>query len=389
MKRNYLIILLLILVQMVSAEGNVRPTRINGIFYNLDASKKQAEVTYDWDYDGPMFENKTYKGTITIPTTVSYKGITYDVTSIGTIAFLGNYELKAVNIPNSILHIGSGAFDQCEKLQSLTIPKSVTDIEGAILNECDAITSIIVDKDNKFYDSRNNCNAIIHTATNELIQGCQNTVIPNTVTRIGNHAFAFISTLTSIDIPNSVTNIGDRAFRNTGLKSLVLPNSVIYLGDAAFFSCKNLTSVTLSESLENLPYESFEQCNITSITIPASVESIDNFVFHANNNKINIYIESPTPPSINNNAFNQKFWGWQFATIHVPVGYKDVYQSSDTWKDFTIIDDVVIPESVTGISTLTSNHSTQSNNIYTLSGKRLSAPRKGINIINGKKINLK
>ena len=165
MKRNYLIILLLILVQTVSADG-VKPTCINGIFYNLDASKKQAEVTYDWDYDGPMLENKTYKGTITIPTTVSYKGITYDVTSIGTIAFLGNYELKAVNIPNSILHIGSGACDQCEKLQSLTIPKSVTDIEGAILNECDAITSIIVDKDNKFYDSRNNCNAIIHTATN-------------------------------------------------------------------------------------------------------------------------------------------------------------------------------------------------------------------------------
>ena len=330
MKRNYLIILLLILVQTVSADG-VKPTCINGIFYNLDASKKQAEVTYDWDYDGPMLENKTYKGTITIPTTVSYKGITYDVTSIGTIAFLGNYELKAVNIPNSILHIGSGAFDQCEKLQSLTIPKSVTDIEGAILNECDAITSIIVDKDNKFYDSRNNCNAIIHTATNELIQGCQNTVIPNTVTRIGNHAFAFISTLTSIDIPNSVTNIGDYAFRNTGLKNLVLPNSVIYLGDAAFFSCKNLTSVTLSESLENIPFGSFERCNITSITIPASVESIDNFVFHANNNKINIYIESPTPPSINNNAFNQKFWGWQFATIHVPEGYKDVYQSSDTW----------------------------------------------------------
>lgn len=78
-----------------------------------------------------------------------------------------------------------------------------------------------------------------------------------------------------------------------------------------------------------------------------------------------------------------------FPTIHVPVGYKEAYLNNDMWKDFTIIDDVVIPESVTGISTLTSNHSTQSNNIYTHSGKRLSAPRKGINIINGKKINLK
>ena len=386
MKRNYLIILLLILVQTVSADG-IKPTCINGIFYKLDASKKQAEVTYDWDYDGPGLENKTYKGTITIPTTVSYKGITYDVTSIGTIAFLGNYKLKAVNIPNSILHIGSGAFDQCEKLQSLTIPKSVTDIEGAILNECDAITSIIVDKDNKFYDSRNNCNAIIHTATNELIQGCQTTIIPNTVTRIGNYAFAFISTLTSIDIPNSVTNIGYDAFRNTGLKSLVLPNSLILLEEGAFFSCKNLTSVTLSESLENIPIDSFNRCNITSITIPASVESIGNWAFSGN--RIEIYIESTTPPSIDTKAFDLGFYTMPFPTIHVPVGYKEAYLNNDMWKDFTIIDDVVIPESVTGISTLTSNHSTQSNNIYTLSGKRLSAPRKGINIINGKKINLK
>ena len=386
MKRNYLIILLLILVQTVSADG-IKPTCINGIFYKLDASKKQAEVSDDWDYKGVPSENKTYKGTVTIPTTVSYKGVTYDVTSIGTGAFDCNSELTAVNLPNSILHIGECAFDQCKKLQSLTIPKSVTDIEGAILNECDAITSIIVDKDNKFYDSRNNCNAIIHTATNELIQGCQNTVIPNTVTRIGNNAFAFISTLTSIDIPNSVTSIGYLAFRNTGLKSLVLPNSLIHLGEEVFFSCKNLTSVTLSESLENLPFGSFERCNITSITIPASVESIANLAFYCN--RIEIYIESTTPPFIDTKAFDLGFYTMPFPTIHVPVGYKEAYLNNDMWKDFTIIDDVVIPESVTGISTLTSNHSTQSKNIYTLSGKRLSAPRKGINIINGKKINLK
>ena len=386
MKRNYLIILLLILVQTVSADG-IKPTCINGIFYKLDASKKQAEVSDDWDYEGVPSENKTYKGTVTIPTTVSYKGVTYDVTSIGTGAFDCNSELTAVNLPNSILHIGECAFDQCKKLQSLTIPKSVTDIEGAILNECDAITSIIVDKDNKFYDSRNNCNAIIHTATNELIQGCQTTIIPNTVTRIGNDAFAFISTLTSIDIPNSVTSIGYLAFRNTGLKSLVLPNSLIHLGEQVFFSCTNLTSVTLSESLENLPFGSFLQCNITSITIPASVESIANLAFYSN--RIEIYIESTTPPSIDTKAFDLGFYTMPFPTIHVPVGYKEAYLNNDMWKDFTIIDDVVIPESVTGISTLTSNHSTQSKNIYTLSGKRLSAPRKGINIINGKKINLK
>jgi hypothetical protein len=387
MKRNYLIILLLILAQTALAEGDVPPTRINGIYYNLDAIKRQAEVTYDWDYSGPVYEKTTYKGTVTIPATVSYKGITYDVTSISMIAFQGNCELRTVNLPNSILHIGSGAFEGCDKFQSLTIPKSVIDIEEGILSTCNAVTSIIVDKANKVYDSRNDCNAIIHTATNELIQGCKNTVIPNTVTRIGDSAFALISSLTSIDIPNSITSIGSHAFRDTGLKELALPNSVIYLGYAVFFSCRNLTSVTLSESLESIPPSTFEQCDITTITIPASVESISNWIFHANENHISIYIQSTTPPYLDNNSFNQDFWGWRFATIHVPVGYREVYHSSESWEGFTIIDDIVLPESETGISTLNSNHSTLNRNIFSLSGKRLSAPRKGINIINGKKIN--
>ena len=387
MKKNFLVMLMLMLVQIVSAANAVPPTRINGIFYNLDANKKQAEVTYDWD-DISIPNRKTYKGTITIPATVSYQGITYAVTSIDNTAFSYNTELKAVNLPNSILHIGWNAFFYCKNLKSLIIPKSVTDIDLGILSYCDAITSITVDKENNVYDSRNNCNAIIHTATNELIQGCQNTIIPNTITRIGDDAFLGIRTLTSIDIPNSVSNIGDDAFYETGIKEIVLPNSVVYLGWGAFKKCEDLTNVTLSESLENIPFDAFGECNIKSVIIPASVVSIENGVFDNFSSNVSIYFQSTTPPYIEDNAFEQKFWGWNFATIHVPIGYKDAYKNNDAWKYFTIIDDVVVPESATGISTLTPVQ-TQNENIFTLSGERLHAPRKGINIINGKKINIK
>ena len=369
MKKNFLVMLMLMLVQIVSAANVVPPTRINGIFYNLDANKKQAEVTYNWD-DAQVPERKTYKGTITIPATVSYQGITYNVTSIDNMAFFNSPELKAVNLPNSILHIGWNAFGNCKNLKSLTIPKSVTDIDYRILSDCDAITSITVDKENNVYDSRNNCNAIIHTATNELIQGCQNTVIPNTVTRIGDKAFCGIRTLTSIDIPNSVSNIGDEAFYNTGIKEIVFPNSVLYLGLGAFCGCDNLTSVTLSESLESIPDDAFASCNIKSVIIPASVVSIENRVFDNLSSNVSIYFQSTTPPYIEDNAFEQKFNGWDYVTIHVPIGYKDAYEKNDAWKNFTIIDDVVVPENTTGILTL-------------------HAPRKGINIINGKKINIK
>jgi len=74
-------------------------------------------------------------------------------------------------------------------------------------------------------------------------------------------------------------------------------------------------------------------------------------------------------------------------TIHVPVGYKDVYENNDLWKNFTIIDDVAIQ--TTAIATLSTSNVQHPSPIFDISGKLLSAPRKGINIIDGKKVNTK
>ena len=87
---------------------------------------------------------------------------------------------------------------------------------------------VTVDPENNMYDSRNDRNAIIETSTNVLLTGCKSTVIPNTVTAIGNDVFKSVSELTSINIPNSVISIGDNAFALysdlTG--DLTIPNSV-------------------------------------------------------------------------------------------------------------------------------------------------------------------
>ena len=75
------------------------------------------------------------------------------------------------------------------------------------------MASITVEEGNNTYDSRNNCNAIIETATNKLIVGCKSTVIPDNVTTIGYKAFKGCSfKLTSITIPESVTMIEAEAF---------------------------------------------------------------------------------------------------------------------------------------------------------------------------------
>jgi hypothetical protein len=94
------------------------------------------------------------------------------------------------------------------------MPNSVTKIGEFAFHNCEGLASINVEAGNTVYDSRNNCNAIIETATNTLIIGCKNTTIPNSVTRIGDHAFCDCRGLTSIYIPSSVTSIGEYAFTN-------------------------------------------------------------------------------------------------------------------------------------------------------------------------------
>ena len=152
------------------------------------------------------------------------------------------------------------AFIYCEGLTSIVVPNSVTEIGQEAFGNCPGLTSIVVESGNPRFDSRNNCNAIIETTDNELIAGCKNTIIPNSVTKVGNFAFKGCESLTSIVIPNSVTEIGDRAFDGCGgLTSVNIGNSVTEIGDWAFEGCTGLTSVVVGSG--NPRFDSRNNCN--------------------------------------------------------------------------------------------------------------------------------
>ena len=204
-----------------------------------------------------------------------------EVTKIGKCAFFGCKSLTSINIPNSVTTIGSGAFSGCEKLTSITIPSSVTSIENNPFNTCSSLLSIQVEEGNTVYDSRNNCNAIIKTADNELIVGCQNTIIPNSVTSIGAGAFYMCTGLTFIDIPSSVTTIKGGAFWYcTGLTSINIPNSITSIGEQAFEGCSALVSVNIPNGITTIEKAVFSGCGaLTSITIPNSVTTIGEDAF--------------------------------------------------------------------------------------------------------------
>ena len=117
---------------------------------------------------------------------------------------------KGSIIPDSVKQIKNHAFELCIGMTDIFIPASVNKIEKDAFSGCSDLEFISVSRDNKAYDSRDNCNAIIETASNKLIIGCKGTVIPNSVTSIGDHAFAHCYKLEKMLVPDSVKDMGGR-----------------------------------------------------------------------------------------------------------------------------------------------------------------------------------
>ena len=213
-----------------------------------------------------------------------------------TEAFVGCTGLTSISIQNGVRSIGYEAFSGCTGVTSLIIPKSVTHIESYSFIGFSGVVSIIVDSENTVYDSRNNCNAIIEKSSNTLVLGCKYTVIPNSVTSIGQGAFYKCTNLTSITIPNSVTSIGASAFWGCeSLRSVTIPRSVTSIGNSAFYSYVG------SGWVENALFD--------------------------------VKVENPNPVDISNGTF----FGLRDIMLYVPKGSKAAYQAAAYWKEFKTI----------------------------------------------------
>ena len=177
------------------------------------------------------------------------------VTEIGERAFEECKEVTSLVIPNSVTKIGDCAFVECNGLRSVVIPDSVTEIGERAFSCCSKLSSIAVDKNNPRYDSRGDCNAIIETVTNTLIKGCSRTIIPDTVTKIGELAFDSCKGLTYVTIPKSVTKIEEDAFYYCDeLKFVNIENSAIQIEKDAFCRCRNISEES-KKRLKELGYD--------------------------------------------------------------------------------------------------------------------------------------
>lgn len=399
--------LLLLVLALLGGTATLRAYdfEANGIYYSItDQDAATVSVTAGDD---------KYSGDVTIPASVSHDGKSFAVTAIGGNAFqacsdltsvvmpegieaIGNYafsgcaNLAAIVIPKSVRQLGREAFSHCASLAavtfsegletvgtaafiscisltSITIPASVTSIGERAFASCSGLTAIEVREGNKNYDSRGGCNAIVRTASNTLVAGCQSTVIPEGIESIGSDAFYSCSGLTSVTIPASVTSIGDLAFmgciglvsvkvaagntkydsRNecnaiietaantltVGCQSTVIPGTVTHIGKNAFYGCSNLTTLDIPEGVTSVGDNAFLSCSLlASVTFPRSMEQIGSRAFCFCSSLKDVYCRTAKVPSTSTDAFD--YSNTENATLHVYDFTYDAFSSTEPWSGF-------------------------------------------------------
>ena len=365
-----LLTMLLCMMGMFAYAHDISVANADGktIYYTWSNNRTELSVSYRGN-SSTAYTN-TYSGNLVIPSKVTYNGKDYPVTGISYSAFQNSYNLTSITIPTSVKSIGSSLFTGCSSL-----------------------ATIIVESGNVTYDSRNNCNAIIKTENNQLIAGCKNTVIPNTVVSIGYGAFYGCSGLTSISIPNSVTSIGYSAFYNCyNITSFTIPSSVTSIGSNAFtgtgiyentpdglfyignwlcgykgtmpanttlsikegtigiasgclLECaENLVGITIPSSMTSINDGAFSECyKLTSITIPNSVTSIGNGAFELCTSLTSITIPNSVT-SIGSYAFNDCS---SLTSITIPNSVTSIGNYAFYWC--TSLTSITIPGSVNSI----------------------------------------
>ena len=268
-----------------------------------------SEHPYFFAIDGVLFR-KADSCLISYPKGREYTtyNIPQGITAIESSAFYDCKFLTRVTIPDSVTSIGDCAFSLCDSLTSITIPDSVEQIGTNPFTVCSALKSISVSPEHPYFATidgvlfRKADKALISypagisSSTYTIPQGitaigdsafyyCDSLTsvsIPDSVTSIGDNAFYFCESLTSVTIPDSVTAIGDSAFSYCdSLTSVSIPDSVTAIGDEAFYSCSSLTSVNIPDSVTSIGDRAFSYCDsLTSVSIPDSVTAIGNRAFY-------------------------------------------------------------------------------------------------------------
>lgn len=389
-------LLILFLLTSLAGFSETKEAVVGDLKYSYDTDAGTAKVIR---MNGGL--NYSQLTAVVIPATVEIEGNNYNVTAIGQACFESSPELSSVTLPEGLITIEASAFSVCPKLQSIDFPSTLEVIGHQGFSQCDIrsvtipasvrdlnvftffynpnLQTIVVEAGNTVYDSRDNCNAIIITANNQLIQGSLSTVIPNTVTSMWS-GFSHLN-IESINIPASLVDFptvgqfsgceklttitvdaGNPVFESRenciiekatktlyyGCKNSTIPDDIKIIRAQAFAG-HPLTSITIPSSVTCIETCAFTGCQLETITLPENITELGLSVFTSNYNLTTIKSKIKNPFALSDDITTFKYYD-NFrvdaegnvtsdehpidVTLYVPEGTKLTYEATDGWKNF-------------------------------------------------------
>ena len=278
----------------------------------------------------------------------TFEQLTYKIIDGESVTITGcDKSAEEIKIPAEIegmpvTTIDREAFALCRTLRSVTIPASVNNIASMTFATCDNLTAINVDPSNEKYKSLNG--VLFDKGQTQLtVFPCKNEqhdyTIPNTVSSIGDGAFAGSTSLTSVTIPDSVTQIGHEAFAGCeNLTDITIPDGVTSL-DSTFWLCSSLKSVTIPDSITDIGGMAFAGCtSLSSVTIPKNVKSIGDCAF----SNCSVLTAVTIPDSVTSIGFSAFEYCVSLASVTIPDSVKSIgIGAFDNCENLTIYGNAV------------------------------------------------
>lgn len=338
--------------------------KVDNVCYNItsipDKTCSVAPETADGGYSGELI----------IPSSVTFEGIDFAVTSIDYYAFERNYDLKSVVIPPSVLTVGNGAFESCYGLETVIIQDSSNSLQLGYNKMIQNVTGqgqgtffksslshVYIGRPLTYVNGRyygytpfNHCNiksvefgSNITVIPERMFCGCEkleNVVFPTTITSIQSLAFSSCKALKEINLNQGLKTIGTSAFGGIGISELEIPSSVETV-NGSFSGCSQLTKVRFGSNETKVEQYSFSNCtSLVDIELPSTMTVIPQSLFEGCSSLKNVEI----PSGVTNLDYSAFCSCSSLETLKLPEGLENI--GSDVFYNCENLINITLPASV-------------------------------------------